>query len=102
MSKITYTDKITGDLFTAADANEIKASVNALYDDVKKGKLNLNEGTTPIVFDTPFLNGTVYMLLINCRDNVGSVEYTISSETITGFSITVAAAATLIYKAEKL
>ncbi len=33
MSKITYTDKVTGGTFSAADANEIKNSVNTLYDD---------------------------------------------------------------------
>jgi hypothetical protein len=31
MSKITYTNKVVGDLMTANMSNEIKASVNALY-----------------------------------------------------------------------
>lgn len=34
MSKIAFTNKNTGDTFSAAEANEIKASVNALYDKV--------------------------------------------------------------------
>lgn len=34
MSKIAYTDKAAGSSFVHEDANEIKASVNSLYDDV--------------------------------------------------------------------
>lgn len=33
MAKITYTDKVIGSKFTAGDANEIKTSVNDLYDE---------------------------------------------------------------------
>jgi hypothetical protein len=60
MSKITYTNKVQNQVnplplekqFTASDANEIKKSVNALYDDVANMSLDLKIDTTSVTNGT--------------------------------------------------
>lgn len=73
------------ELYTAKDAE-------------KKGRLSVIEGSNPIVFDTPFPDGTDYEVLRNCFDNAGTVEYSISNKTETGFTINAASSGTFIYQ----
>lgn len=48
MTKISYTDKALGGVFTHLDANEIKTSVNTLYDDVSTLIYDVSAGSSII------------------------------------------------------
>lgn len=84
MAKITYPNKNTGDTFSAAEATEVKTSVNALYDAVGKletptetierdanGNLQLKEGSVqmkhidPAALSNGLLTGAQQTAIIN-------------------------------------
>jgi len=66
----------------------------------KKGSVEVDEDGTPIIFDTPYPDGTNYIILPHCYASFGDVNYTISNKTVTGFTITSAETATFDYKCE--
>lgn len=59
MAKITYTDKVIGSKFTAGDANEIKTSVNDLYDEVDSINEDIEELDVQINYVTAKSFGAV-------------------------------------------
>lgn len=98
MAKITYPDKSTGDPFYATEADEIRISVNAIYDGRDFTRVVLVEGDNTITFSTPLANGTNYEVLGNCFDSDGLVAYKIKTKNVNEFVVFASAASTFLYK----
>jgi hypothetical protein len=67
-------------------------------------KINVSEGITDIVFETPFNLGDSWGFVGKpfLYNSDGDIGYSISNESYSGFRITSSASGTLVYKVEKL
>lgn len=67
---------------------------------MRTGSADLVAGANIVKYGTSFSTGANYVVLVNCADGAGGVDYLITSQDETGFEITVAADCTCVFIAQ--